>query len=256
MLTPPQPESFELIPQLLQKMGRRVRFKRHHQVVRRGDRPETVLLVQDGWAARYSQMPDGRRHISHFYLPGDVCDLSWLVCARADQAVTALTPIKAISIDRSLMEQQLATDTRFAQGVAIDSLSRLEAQAAWMVTLGHRPAAERLAQLLCELYSRSERRGRTWNCECALPVSQQQLADYTGMSAVHVCRTLRRLREGKLLQLQNRKLRIPDFPYLASICRYGAGGHKPARRTVPANLSAPDPATDIYGLMDQHSQVG
>ncbi|MDM7955735.1 Crp/Fnr family transcriptional regulator [Blastomonas sp.] len=218
MLT--QDHSLQAMSGLIRESGNEVRFKRHDYLVRRGGRADSIFLLQDGWAARYSRMADGRQHISHFYLPGDLCDLSWLVAAQASQAVIALTPVRAVAITRDLVEQRLGSDPAFAQGVAVDALWRLEAQTAWMVTLGRRPAAERLAQLVCELYLRSEQRGKTVDGECAFPLSQQHLADYTGMSAVHVCRTLRWMRGVELLELRRRRLRIPDLALLASTCGY------------------------------------
>lgn len=215
-----QANSLRAMSGLIEESGSVKRLKRHDHIVRRGERPDCLLLLQEGWAARYSQMPDGRRHISQFYLPGDLCDLGWLVSAEAGQSVSALTPIKAISIDRSKVEKRLGSDAGFAHCVAVDSLQRLEAQAAWMVTLGRRSASDRLAQLFCELYLRIERTGRTANRECAFPLSQQHLADFTGMSAVHVCRTLRMMKDVKLVDLQRRKLSIPDFSHLASSCAY------------------------------------
>lgn len=236
--------SLQAMTGLIRTSGRQLRLKRHDHLVRRGERPDAVLLLQDGWAARYSQLPDGRRHISHFYLPGDLCDLGWLVSPEAGQAVVALTSIKAVALDRDLIEQRLGADPDFAQCVAVDSLLRLEAQTAWMVTLGRRPAAERLAQLVCELYLRSEHRGRTANRECAFPLSQQHLADYTGMSAVHVCRTLRWMRDAKLLDLSRRRLKIPDLRQLASTCAYPVGGS--GDRAPTGTAAALGDESDLY----------
>lgn len=235
---PTQPYSHAAMSRLVDELGSPIRLRRHHYIVRRGERPNAVLLLQDGWAARYKLLSDGRRHISQFYMPGDICDLSWLVSGEAGQAVTALTPIRAIAVERSKVEDRLGSDARFSHGVAVDSLLRLEAQAEWMVTLGCRSAIERLGQLICELYLRIERSGRASNSECAFPLSQQHLADFTGMSAVHVCRTLRLLKRDKLLQLRRRSLVIPDFSSLALSCAFNGAyldEHKPR---PPRNLIA------------------
>lgn len=217
---PTPPFSHEAMSGLVSELGSSVRMRRHHYIVRRGERPNAVLLIQEGWAARYKLLSDGRRHISQFYMPGDICDLSWLVTGEAGQAVTALTPIKAVAVARGKVEDRLGSDASFSHGVAVDSLLRLEAQAEWMVTLGCRSAIERLGQLICELFLRIERSGRAKNSECDFPLSQQHLADFTGMSAVHVCRTLRLLKRDKLLQLRRRSLVIPDFANLASSCAF------------------------------------
>src|SRR3546814_8384976 len=80
-----------------------------------------------------------------------------------------------------------------------------------MVTLGCKSARERLGQLILELYLRLERAGRAADWRCEFPLSQQHLADFTGMTAVHVCRTLRGLRREQLADVHGRKLSILDF---------------------------------------------
>lgn len=173
-----------------------------------------LLLIVEGWAARYSTMPDGSRHISHFYLPGDICDLGWLVAPLARQTISALPPIKALAMDREVLQQGMGEDPALAHSVAVHSLHQLESQTEWMVSLGRRSAAQRLAQLLHDLYRRIEGKGRAHHGACALPLSQQHLADFTGMSAVHVCRTLRQLKDLRLIDLRRRQLTIPDLSEL------------------------------------------
>lgn len=213
-------DSRKTVSGLIANLGSPIRLRRHHYIVRRGERPDNVLLLQEGWAARYKLLPDGRRHISQFYMPGDLCDLSWLVSGEAGQAVAALTPIRAIAAEREMVEEHLGSNAGFSRCVAADALIRLEAQAEWMVTLGCRSAIERLGQLICELYLRLERAGRAENLKCDFPLSQQHLADFTGMSSIHVCRTLRRMKRAKLLDLKRRSLSILDFASLIRSCAF------------------------------------
>ncbi|WP_373486977.1 Crp/Fnr family transcriptional regulator [Blastomonas sp.] len=229
-----QANTLKAMSGFVRETGSPVKIRRHAYIVRSGERTKALLLIQEGWAARYRLLADGRRHISQFYMPGDLCDLSWLVSDEAKQSVTALTPIKAVAIERNVVEERLGTDAAFSRCVAVDSLLRLESQAEWMVTLGCRSALERVAQLICELYLRIERSGRAANSECDFPLSQQDLADFTGMSAVHVCRTLRLMKDVQLLQLHRRRLKIPDFSSLASSCAFngaylGEAFYPPAR---------------------------
>ncbi len=217
---PMHQDSRNIMSDLIAELGSPVRIRRHHYIVRRGERPGAVLLLQEGWAARYKLLPDGRRHISQFYMPGDLCDLSWLVSGEAGQAVAALTPIRAIAAERDVVEDHLGSDAGFSRCVAADALIRLESQAEWMVTLGCRSAIERLGQLICELYLRLERAGRAENFKCDFPLSQQHLADFTGMSSVHVCRTLRRMKRARLLDLKRRSLSILDFANLVRSCAF------------------------------------
>src|SRR3546814_19581234 len=76
---------------LIVRDGEPVRLRRSQYIVRRGERPHSLFLIQEGWAARYRLLRDGRRHISQFYTPGDVCDGSWLLSGEAGHSVLAVT---------------------------------------------------------------------------------------------------------------------------------------------------------------------
>src|SRR3546814_10064097 len=140
--------------------GEPVRLRRSQYIVRRGERPHSRFLIQEGWAARYRILRDGRRHISQFYTPGDVCDSSWLLSGEAGHSVLALTPLRGVALDREAAELRFGRDAEFSRRVASESLSRLEAQAEWMVTLGCKSARERMGQLILELYIRARKRTR------------------------------------------------------------------------------------------------
>ena len=208
---------------LIVRDGESVRLRRSQYIVRRGERPQSLFLIREGWAARYRILRDGRRHISQFYTPGDVCDSSWLLSGEAGHSVLALTPLRGVALDREAAELRFGRDAEFSRRVASESLSRLEAQAEWMVTLGCKSARERLGQLILELYLRLERAGRAADWRCEFPLSQQHLADFTGMTAVHVCRTLRGLRREQLADVHGRKLSILDFPALARASSFESG---------------------------------
>jgi CRP-like cAMP-binding protein len=65
-------------------------FRPREFLARRNETPRAIWLIEEGWAARFKLLRDGRRHISRFYAPGDLCDLSWLVTKAADQSIVAL----------------------------------------------------------------------------------------------------------------------------------------------------------------------
>ncbi len=202
------------------KSETRRRFRARDALMRRGEKPGAIWYIEDGWAARFKLLRDGRRHISRFYAPGDFCDLSWLVAGAADQSVIALTPMRAAAIERSDLEGRMRGESALALTVARDALAEMRWQAEWLITIGCKSAAERIAHFLCELYFRLERRGKARDYRCEFPLSQQDIADFTGMTAVHACRTLRELRASGLIELFRRRLRIVDFPQLARIAAF------------------------------------
>ena len=197
-------------------------FRAREFLAHRHEAPRAIWLIEDGWAARFKLLRDGRRHISRFYAPGDLCDLSWLVTDAADQSVVALTSVRAARLDRQRLDTRMGIDPDLSVTVARDALAELRAQAEWLITLGCKSACEKIAHFLCELYVRLERRGQAKEHICDFPLSQQDVADFTGMTAVHACRTLRELREEAVIELRRRRLRIVDFAKLARIGSFDA----------------------------------
>jgi CRP-like cAMP-binding protein len=86
-----------------------------------------------------------------------------------------------------------------------------------ILSLGRRSAAERLGHLFCELHYRLDRVGMAKDGEFEMPVSQSDLGDLLGLSAVHVNRSLQELRLSGLLSLRDRRMQIHDLSTLADL---------------------------------------
>lgn len=215
-----------------------VHFRSRSFLAHRGERPKALWLIEEGWASGYKLLRDGRRHISRFYMPGDLCDPSWLAADEVDQLVVSITPIRAIPLDRSRIEARLQCDSAFSGRLAFEGFARLRAQSEWLVTLGCKSATERLSQLICELFCRLAANGRADEDRCDFPLSQQDMADFTGMTPVHVCRTLKELKQKRLIELRRRRLRILDFDRLAKLCGFDRAYLATETAGAPPRLAA------------------
>jgi len=87
----------------------------------------------------------------------------------------------------------------------------------WVVNVGRRDSRARIAHLLCELALRLERTGAGRDGTFDFPLTQEQLADATGLTAVHTNRTLQSLRRDNLIQLSNGILRVLDWEKLREV---------------------------------------
>ena len=189
-------------------------------VVCDGDRPDHVGVVLSGWACRYRQLEDGRRQIISYALPGDMCDLNVYILRHVSHSLATITSCTYAELSRDTLEALTAAHPRVLQGFWWDTLVNASIQRERTVSLGQRSAFERLAHLCCELFVRLRAVGLTDGDACPFPVTQADLADTNGVSAVHVSRVLKDLRRHGLIALHGRTLTIPNLPALMEAARF------------------------------------
>jgi len=189
-------------------------FRPHQFLARENERPEAIFRIEEGWAYRFHLFGDGRRQITALFLPGDYCEPQWGLGQCITQPVVAITPVRTTRI---VCQPATAHSAEYHQQLRLALAKTIERQADWLVSLGRRSARERIAQLLCEIYDRLHDSGRAYAQQCAVPLTQQDIADITGLTAVHVNRTLQAMRSAGLVYLQSKWLRIPDMNALRHI---------------------------------------
>ena len=180
-------------------------------LIREGETPKFVHLMVDGWACRYKTLPDGRRQIVAFFIPGDFCDLNVYILKEMDHSIGAITRLSVADISREDMDALTAGHPRITQGLWWEALVNAAIQREWTLNIGQRTAYERIAHLLVELHMRLKTVGLTQNGSCDFPLTQTDIVDATGLTAVHVNRTLQELRRDDLIILERRQLTIPDI---------------------------------------------
>jgi CRP-like cAMP-binding protein len=185
-----------------------------------GDAADTVHILLDGWAFRYRVLGDGRRQIVDFALPGAL--LGYGADRIMTHGVEARTVCDFWTVPRAQFEQLLLRTPRLAMRV-VEMLARNEAMALErLMTLGRQTARERIAHLLVELIARAREAGkRVTERGFTLPLTQTHIADATGLTAVHVCRTLAALRKSGLCVLRNGRLQILDMKKLIVEAGFG-----------------------------------
>ena len=189
-------------------------------VVRVGDHLTHCSLLLDGFLCRYKTLEDGRRQITSFHVPGDIPDLTSMLVERVDYAVSSLTPVKLAVVPRSTLLGWMERSPRLAHLFWKVALLDAAIHREWVVSLGRRSAYERIAHLLCELVTRLNAGGFVKGRTCDLPITQSELADATGLSAVHVNRTLQQLRSEKLIELRGGTLVVSDWEGLTEAAEF------------------------------------
>jgi len=179
-------------------------------LIREGDRPGPVFVMLKGWGCRYKILPNGSRQVTSLMLPGDSCDLHAGVLAEMDHSIQTITPAQVATIPQEAMQALLDGSPRIARALYTSQLIEEGTLRAWIVSMGRRTSIERVAHLMCELYIRLRNIGVASGNVVELPISQLLLADALGMTPVHINRVLRKLREGGIMEIKRRSLRILD----------------------------------------------
>jgi CRP-like cAMP-binding protein len=112
------------------------------------------------------------------------------------------------------VRQLLTQHPLLAQAMWIDTLIDASVFREWIVNVGQRDARGRIAHILCEFACRLRQAGMCGPHGYELPVTQEHLADATGLTTVHVSRTLMGLEREGLVQRQKRYITIPDWDRL------------------------------------------
>jgi CRP-like cAMP-binding protein len=200
----------------VRKFGPRV------DITREGDRPKDVHLILSGWACRYKQLEDGRRQVVSFFLPGDLCDLNIFILREMDHSIGTITSVSIADLSRDFFDEMSAGHPRIVTAFWWEGLVNAAVQREWTMNLGQRTALERMAHLLCEIFFRLRIAGLTREDSCDFPLTQADLADATGLSKVHVNRTLQELRSAGLIVLKGKMLVVPSLERLMNAGLFNA----------------------------------
>ncbi|HEY0629713.1 MAG TPA: Crp/Fnr family transcriptional regulator [Sphingomicrobium sp.] len=192
-------------------------------IFREGERPKVVNLILDGWAVRHKMLEDGRRQILAFLIPGDFCDTKNFVLSEMDHSVGALTAVTVAQIPNEMIQDIERTRPRLSQALNWDLLVQLAIQREWTLNVGQRSAIERISHLICELFVRMKTVGLCHNGVCNIPATQTDLSEATGVTPVHVNRTLQEMRARGLIEWKGREVRVPDMDALQRVGMFNAG---------------------------------
>lgn len=187
-----------------------IHVKRGKEIVHEGQTGHKAYILQAGWVLSFKLLPDGSRQIIGFPLPGDCVGLRSVLLLTSDHSFSALTDVKVSGVDASGMVDIFNKFPRLGAAI-LWAASRDEAMVVeHLVSIGRRSAIERTAHFFLELWERLRLVGLSTDNEFVCPLNQYVLADALGLSAIHVNRVLRQLRERNLMTLKGRKVIIHD----------------------------------------------
>lgn len=188
-------------------------------IVREGDATMQCLVLLDGFAHRFRTTANGERQILTIYVPGDPIDFDHLFLPEADDGLQAIRDCVLASTSqaalRELMAKRPAVGDAIVRALMVDASIFRE----WTLNVGQRDARTRIAHLLCEIALRLDAQGFDF-ANTPIPLTQDQLADATGLSQVHVNRTLRGLRLDGVIERRGALVIAPNLEGLRQVAGF------------------------------------
>lgn len=188
-----------------------------------GEGPRTLPLVLEGWVCRYRILENGKRQITSLYVPGDLCEPFGVLPLFMDHPVAALTPARVARVAPEELKAVARSSPGIEHALWWDLLMMGGIERERIVSLGRRTATERIGHLFCELHSRFRMIGRADANSFDLPLTQADLSDLLGLSAVHINRSLQELRRIGLVSHRDGRVVLPDRQDLERVSHFDPG---------------------------------
>jgi CRP-like cAMP-binding protein len=208
-------------------------FEPGESILAEGDTPTQVCLLRSGYLYRQKVVGSGARQILAIHIPGDIADLHNALLSYADHSVQALTVAQTVMIPREAIVALANLRPRVAMAMWHETLVDGAILREWITRIGRRTAQVRLAHLLCELMVRLRAAGQAGASGYEIPMSQEQLADCTGMTAIHLNRMLMSLERAGAIGRRGRSVTVLDWNRLVELGDFnGAYLHLPRHRSA------------------------
>jgi CRP-like cAMP-binding protein len=195
-------------------------YSRGQTILAEGEKVEHIHLVVTGLAARTKILRSGDRQMMAFLIPGDLCDLEVFVLEAMDHSITAMSETTCALIPAKVIRGLLTESTNLTVALWWSTMVDSAILREWIIDHGSRDALERLAHLFYEMLVRYRVVGETTDDSFPFPITQEDLGDAMGMTAIHTNRMLQKLREDGLIELRGRTLTILDPARLKKLAQF------------------------------------
>jgi CRP-like cAMP-binding protein len=185
-----------------------------------GQRGQKAFILSSGWVSSYKSLRDGSRQIVDFQLPGDFIGVRNVLFHTSEHSFETITDVALSEVSIEDLFEVFGAAPRLATAI-LWALSCEEAMVVeHLVDVGRRSALVRTAHFLLELGARLRLVGLASSDGYDCPLTQYLLADALGLSAIHLNRVLRQLREAGLLTFREGGVRFDDLDALVKLAEF------------------------------------
>jgi CRP/FNR family transcriptional regulator, anaerobic regulatory protein len=186
-------------------------------LVEGGTEHSYVYRLLSGWVCRTRLLADGRNQFILIFLPGDLFAVKSMFVTRHTDSVQAISNVVAERVHYRTLHDAYVRDSDIATRCSWQVMEEERRLHSWVVGLGQGSAEERLALLLMDFRGRLISAGELdiSSLVYEMPLTQGQLADHLGITAVHVNRVLKEFRDSGVVTVRDGQVRIADLDSLA-----------------------------------------
>jgi CRP-like cAMP-binding protein len=217
-------EHIDLTPAERDTLGRleeRSRTIKRGGILRRSnDRSGELFILRSGLMMTYVLLGDGSRQILRFHFPGEMLGLSGIVYAQAPESICAVAESVVCPFERSALAEVIEAHPRLASMILAYAQVERVSLTDRLAALGRTSAKARVGALLLDWRSRLRAGDGSIGESFPLALTQEEVGDATGLTAVHVNRMLRQLEEEGLIAREGQRVTIRDERALAAATYY------------------------------------
>ena len=189
-------------------------------IVADGQHPTECCLVVEGFCVRAKTTVSGQRQILSIHIPGEIPDLQSLHLRRMDHDLIALVSSTLGFISHASLRNLTRARPNVAEVLWRDTLIDAAIFREWIVNVGQRPAASRLAHTAVELRRRLAVMGRAAGDTFEMPLTQEQIGEALGITPVHANRIIKQLRDDKVIDVSRGRAVVLDEAKLAELAQF------------------------------------
>lgn len=198
-------------------------YRQRNHLVRAGDAFDECGVLISGFAFSYRITSQGLRQIVSIYHPGDIVSFRQINVGTADCDIQTLTPCEVATVRQDALRILASNYSAIGNALIANSLVEAAIYRERILNVGRRNARTRVAHLLCEFASRLDTQGAAPGQPYKLPMTQAQIGDTLGLTAVHVNRTIKGLIKDGLVTQDYRTIKFPAWDTLKVEADFDSG---------------------------------
>lgn len=185
-------------------------YRRGALIISENEASRELFIVRSGWLHASVVLGNGSRQIMRFHFQGDILGLPFLAFADSPETVTAVTDVTLCPFSRERLAALLSDHPRLGALLLSLAVANGVTLADRLASIGRTSARARVGSLICEVFARMRQLGADRDAGLQLPLTQEDIGDATGLTAVHVNRMMRALVQDGIIERSGNEMRLLD----------------------------------------------